>query len=108
MPLIYSEGKKNAMARLRHEIARHGTEVKLGSSRTPFNLKGVPKVNKFINRLPEISKVEQTLLPQRQNRRQKVFMLYVLGGIGKTQLAVELARRHHQKFTSVLWLEGRT
>jgi hypothetical protein len=38
--------------------------------------------------------------------RQKIFVLYGLGGIGKTQLAVEFTRRHHCKFGSVFWLDG--
>jgi hypothetical protein len=28
--------------------------------------------------------------------------------MGKTQLAVEFARRHHRKFSSVFWVDGRT
>jgi hypothetical protein len=35
-------------------------------------------------------------------------VLHGLGGIGKTQLAVEFARRHHRKFSSVFWLDGRS
>jgi hypothetical protein len=31
-----------------------------------------------------------------------------LGGIGKTQLAVEFARQHHLRFSSVFWLDGRS
>jgi tetratricopeptide (TPR) repeat protein len=31
-----------------------------------------------------------------------------LGGMGKTQLAVEFARRHHRRFSSVFWLDGRS
>lgn len=34
-------------------------------------------------------------------------MLFGLGGIGKTQLAVDFCRRHHAMFSSVLWLDGR-
>jgi hypothetical protein len=68
----------------------------------------VPVVNKFVDRPSDITELEQALLPQRQYRRQKVFVLYGLGGIGKTQLAVEFARRHHRKFSSVFWLDGRT
>jgi len=48
-----------------------------------------------------MAELEQTLLPRRQYGRQKVFVLYGLGGIGKTQLAVEFARRHYRKFSSV-------
>jgi hypothetical protein len=33
-------------------------------------------------------------------------LLHGLGGIGKTQLAVEFAGRHHRKFSSVFWLDG--
>jgi hypothetical protein len=28
--------------------------------------------------------------------------------MGKTQLAVEFARRHHRRFSSVFWLDGRS
>ena len=53
-----------------------------------------------------MAELESALLPQRQNMRQKIFVLYGLGGIGKTQLAVEFTRRHHRKFSSVFWLDG--
>ena len=68
----------------------------------------MPVVNKFVDRPSDIAELEQALLPQRQYRRQKVFVLYGLGGMGKTQLAVEFARRHHGRFSSVFWLDGRT
>jgi len=68
----------------------------------------VPVVNKFVDRPSDIAELEQALLPQRQYCRQKVFVLYGLGGMGKTQLAIEFARRHHRRFSSVFWLDGRT
>lgn len=52
--------------------------------------------------------LEHALLPRSQNTRQKTVVLHGLGGMGKTQLAVEFARRHHQQFTSVFWLDGRS
>jgi hypothetical protein len=52
--------------------------------------------------------LERVLLPERQNSRQKIFVLYGLGGIGKTQLAVEFGRQHHHKFSAVFWLDGRS
>lgn len=55
----------------------------------------------------EIEFLERVLLPRSgQSQRQKVHVLHGLGGIGKTQLAVEFARRHHRQFTSVFWLDG--
>ena len=65
-------------------------------------------VSKFTDRPSDIAELEQALLPRRRYDRQKVFVLYGLGGIGKTQLAVEFARRHHRRFSSVFWLDGRT
>lgn len=60
----------------------------------------------FVERPSEVAELEGALLPQKQNMRQKIFVLYGLGGIGKTQLAVEFMRRHHRKFSSVFWLDG--
>jgi hypothetical protein len=50
--------------------------------------------------------LEDSLLKQRQQQRQKIFVLYGLGGIGKTQLAAEFARRHREKFSAIFWLDG--
>jgi hypothetical protein len=75
--------------------------VDIGEYRTVFSLEGVPLVEAFIDQPAEMAELEQALLPQRQNSRQKVYILHDLGGIGKTQLAVEFARRHHRKFSSV-------
>jgi hypothetical protein len=63
--------------------------------------------NKFVDRPLDTVELEHALLPQRHNQRLKVFVLYGLGGIGKTQLAVDFARRHHRRFSSVFWLDGR-
>ncbi|RYP46519.1 hypothetical protein DL768_007291 [Monosporascus sp. mg162] len=78
----------------------------VGEYRTNFSLEGVPRAKTFVERPSEMAELERALLPQRQNMRQKIFVLYGLGGIGKTQLAVEFARRHHRKFSSVFWLDG--
>lgn len=65
-------------------------------------------MNTFVDRPADMAELEQALLPQIQDCRQKIFVLHGLGGIGKTQLSVEFARRHYRKFSSVFWLDGRT
>jgi hypothetical protein len=66
-------------------------------------------VSEFVDRPAEMAKLEQALLPgHKPNGRQKIHVLHGLGGIGKTQLAVEFARRHHEWFSAVLWLDGRS
>jgi hypothetical protein len=56
-----------------------------------------------------MAKLERTLLPRPGQRQgQKTHVLHGLGGMGKTQLAVEFARRHYRRFSSVFWLDGRS
>ena len=54
-----------------------------------------------------MAKLKHALLPRRQDCRQKVFILHGLGGIGKTQLAVEFSRLHRRRFSSIFWLDGK-
>lgn len=79
--------------------------------KTIFSLEGVPRARQFVDRPAEMAELERVLLPrprQDQCQRQKIYVLRGLGGMGKTQLAVEFARRHHRRFSSVLWLDGRS
>ena len=55
-----------------------------------------------------MAELERVFLPERQSCRQKTLVLHGLGGIGKTQLAVEFARQHYLKFSAVFWLDGRS
>ncbi|KAH7377114.1 P-loop containing nucleoside triphosphate hydrolase protein [Plectosphaerella cucumerina] len=41
-------------------------------------------------------------------RQKKTIVLHGLGGVGKTQLAVDFARRHQATFSAVFWLDGRS
>jgi hypothetical protein len=87
--------------------------VDFGNYRTVFSLEGVPRAHQFVDRPAEMAELERVLLPRprqdpRQRQRQKTHVLRGLGGMGKTQLAVEFARRHHCRFSSVLWLDGRS
>jgi hypothetical protein len=52
--------------------------------------------------------MRQHLAPAAESNRRRICVLHGLGGIGKTQLAIEHARLHKDKYTSVFWLDGRT
>ncbi|KAL6807195.1 hypothetical protein GGI42DRAFT_320215 [Trichoderma sp. SZMC 28013] len=79
------------------------------SFQIPFTLKGVPTSEKFIDRPSDRAALETYLLPQQSlTPRRKIFILQGLGGIGKTQLAVDFARRHKNAFSAVFWLDGRS
>ena len=72
----------------------------------PFNLDGVPMAKKFINRPREMLQLENVLLRNNGITRRRLFVLRGLGGIGKTQLAVNFMRSHQDAFSAVLWLNG--
>ncbi|KAK5653385.1 hypothetical protein OQA88_8870 [Cercophora sp. LCS_1] len=81
-----------------------------GPYRTSFSLQGVPVSNHFVARPSVTAELEECLLPRRRSRetQRRIFVLYGLGGIGKTQLAADFARRHQAVFSSVFWLDGRS
>ncbi|EJT68900.1 hypothetical protein GGTG_13563 [Gaeumannomyces tritici R3-111a-1] len=81
-----------------------------GPYRTPFSLQGMPISDNFVDRPSDAAVLERHLLPQPHlpQTRQRVFVLHGLGGIGKTQLAADFARRHKATFSSVFWLDGRS
>lgn len=69
----------------------------------------MPTSEKFVDRPSDRAALEKYLLPQQTDaQRRKIFVLQGLGGIGKTQLAVDFARRHKDAFSAVFWLDGRS
>ena len=74
--------------------------------RISFSLKSIPAMNKFVGRDAEINQLEQKLLPG--SVRRKVFVLHGLGGMGKTQLSVEFARKNQTSYSAVFWINSST
>lgn len=76
-----------------------------------FSLEGLHSVSEFIEREREMQAIEKHFLVEKQAvpygpTRRKTFLLHGLGGMGKTQLAVAFARRHQNRFSAILWMDG--
>ncbi|KAJ5186104.1 protein kinase subdomain-containing protein [Penicillium cf. griseofulvum] len=74
----------------------------------PFDLTAIPEIEKesFLGRQDELDDLWQHFQPT-QSQSRKVAILYGLGGIGKTQLAIRFARDHQHDFSAILWLSGK-
>ncbi|KAJ5899929.1 hypothetical protein N7495_004673 [Penicillium taxi] len=66
----------------------------------------MPVIENFVGREAELDRLWQYFKPTDFQRR-KVVILHGLGGIGKTQLAVQFAREHQHDFTAIFWLSGK-
>lgn len=58
-----------------------------------------------MDRDAQIKEIEHTLMPGKAVNR-KIHVLHGLGGIGKTQLAIEYARRYREKYSAIIWVNG--
>jgi hypothetical protein len=70
---------------------------------------GLPVMEHFVQREVEMTQLEKFFGGNDgggDGKRRKVFVVYGLGGMGKTQLCVEYARQHKEDFTAVFWLDG--
>ncbi|KAK3946626.1 P-loop containing nucleoside triphosphate hydrolase protein, partial [Pseudoneurospora amorphoporcata] len=88
---------------------REGTPLAQADAcyRVKFSLQGMPTSNNFVPRPSDITDIEKSLLPSHQKEQGcNVFVLHGLGGIGKTQLAVNFARQYQAAFSAIFWLDG--
>lgn len=69
-------------------------------------MKGVPVTDHFVQREAEMMQLDMFFHGDAKRGRQKVFVVYGLGGTGKTQLCVEYVRRHKADFTAIFWIDG--
>ena len=72
----------------------------------PFQLTDSPVVGFFVDRELEIKEMERKLLPKGTQNGRNIHILHGLGGVGKTQLAIEYARRHCDKYNAIVWVNG--
>ena len=72
-----------------------------------FSLAAAPEIDYFVGRASSLALIESALLPFTGPER-RVVVLHGLGGIGKSQLAIEFAKKHRSDYTAVLWLNAKT
>ncbi|KAF3076216.1 Nephrocystin-3 [Trichoderma lentiforme] len=70
-------------------------------------LPGIPQISKFVARKEELKEMQEALQPTVRPHRRRAVVLHGLGGIGKTQLALEYAQRHREHYSTSIWLEAR-
>lgn len=68
-----------------------------------LNLASFPEAAQFVAREKELSKMHELL---HGHSTRTCVVLYGLGGIGKTQLAIEYIRGHKEKYTAIFWLNA--
>jgi ATP/maltotriose-dependent transcriptional regulator MalT len=68
-----------------------------------LNLLPIPEAAQFISREKELAEMYRLL---HGYTTRLAVVLHGLGGIGKTQLAIEYIRRHKEKYTAIFWLNA--
>lgn len=60
----------------------------------------------FKGRDSELAEIEEILLPEHKPQRQQRLVIGGMGGIGKTQLVLAYAEKHHREYDSAFWLNA--
>ena len=68
-----------------------------------FDLFAFPEAAQFVARESELAEMLRLL---HGHKSRSAVVLHGLGGIGKTQLAIEYTTRHKEKYTAVFWLNA--
>ncbi|KAH7395355.1 hypothetical protein DE146DRAFT_616190 [Phaeosphaeria sp. MPI-PUGE-AT-0046c] len=103
MALIYGERRDQAFRRLEEEIHKLHKGIDFRQYTVAVDLGSIPEATQFVAREKELLQMNQ-LLCGHQSR--SAIVLHGLGGIGKTQLAVEYVRKYKEKHTAVFWLNA--
>lgn len=106
MPLIYGEGRENALARLRRKIEK---SLYPAPSNSVTSLQTVPfeRNPRFTGRETDLAKLEARLFAPDHT---STWVVTGLGGVGKTQLVLELLYRTQAKYPDCMlfWIPAAT
>ncbi|OAG00856.1 HET-domain-containing protein [Paraphaeosphaeria sporulosa] len=105
MALIYGERKDQAFQRLEEEINKLNKGINFEQYAVGLSLASFPEAAQFVAREKELLEMHELLRGHGRTSRSSV-VLHGLGGIGKTQLAIEYIMRHKEKHTAVFWLNA--
>lgn len=72
----------------------------------PFSLSGVPEIEHFVGRKEELANIKEAF--QGDGSHRKTVLLQGLGGIGKTQLAVNFVKSRRDSCSAIFWLNSKT
>ncbi|KAE9380871.1 HET-domain-containing protein, partial [Stipitochalara longipes BDJ] len=81
------------------ELRRDGFNIK-------FHFANVPSIHHFEGRETYLQHLADTLLPESNPYQRKLEIISGLGGIGKTQLAVQFVKSHEDKFSSTFFIDA--
>jgi ATP-dependent Clp protease ATP-binding subunit ClpA len=59
---------------------------------------------RFWGREDALNALQEALSPEQKSRQFKTFALYGMGGVGKTQIALQYANRHRESYKAILWV----
>lgn len=103
-------------ARMRHDRTKYGEVLEMMESLKDMRLRGgvesaarifyVPAemCATFCGRNEAIEAIEAALKPGAPGYALRSFALYGMGGVGKTQLALQYANRHRKDYSAILWV----
>lgn len=108
MNVRYGVGGDETRARLLRKIAKRKGIAAPSEYSVPFNLRSIPASAHFVPRDVVTQRLFDYFFPTAAAapEQQRVFVVYGMGGIGKTQLCADFARSNAQRFSAVFWLDG--